>query len=93
VLDEPTAALDPESVEDFREVLLPALAGRTVLLVTHDLELAALLPRVVALDRGRIVFDGPAQELAWAPGSFTSRPATRPWPAVVPTSELAEVGS
>lgn len=58
VLDEPSTGLDPDSIEAFRRDLLPALEGLTVLLVTHDVQLAAALERGVVLSEGRVVFDG-----------------------------------
>ncbi len=77
VLDEPTTALDPDAIEAFRKDLLPALDGLTVILVTHDLELAAALERGVVLAEGRVVFDGPAHE---AVRQATVRLETHPVP-------------
>lgn len=61
-LDEPSASLDPAARR--RLVTLLADLGRTQLIATHDLALAAeLCPRSVLLDRGRVVADGPTEEL------------------------------
>lgn len=65
VLDEPTSGLDPRARAAFLGTLgrLCREPGLTVLLVTHHLE--EILPafeHVVLLDRGRVVFDGPARE-------------------------------
>ena len=55
ILDEPTANLDPESVEVVT-VALEALRGeRTILVITHDATVVACADRVVRLQRGRIV--------------------------------------
>jgi cobalt/nickel transport system ATP-binding protein len=57
-LDEPTSHLDPRGRRELQALLrtLPA----TKLIATHDLELVvALCPRVVVLDGGRVVADGP----------------------------------
>jgi cobalt/nickel transport system ATP-binding protein len=62
VLDEPTAGLDPAG----RRELLTTLAGLEVaqLLVTHDLPLVLeLCPRMVLMDGGRVVADGPTGHL------------------------------
>jgi len=62
VLDEPSANLDPRGRRRFMEILraLPA----TKLIATHDLEMALdLCPRVVLLDGGRVVADGPSREI------------------------------
>ncbi len=58
LLDEPLAALDPETRHDVRRVLRDTLAGgrAAVLLVTHDTaDVAALADRVVRLEDGRLV--------------------------------------
>jgi cobalt/nickel transport system ATP-binding protein len=62
VLDEPSANLDPRA----RRELLDVLEGidRTVVVVTHDLAFAAeLCERAVVLSVGRVVADGPCDEL------------------------------
>jgi energy-coupling factor transporter ATP-binding protein EcfA2 len=59
VLDEPTVGLDAPgwatTLAWCREV---HQAGRTVLLITHDMEVAAAAERVVVLERGRVIGDG-----------------------------------
>ena len=61
LLDEPTAHLDPaHQIGTLRRVAELARArGVVALAVLHDLNLAALADRVVVLDAGRIVADGP----------------------------------
>ena len=55
ILDEPTANLDPASAALVRDALQRLREGRTVLLIAHRPELAALADRLVHLRRGRIV--------------------------------------
>jgi ABC-type multidrug transport system fused ATPase/permease subunit len=55
LLDEPTADLDPVSAAIVAEAIGRLRAGRTVLLVAHRPELAALADRTVVLERGRIL--------------------------------------
>jgi ATP-binding cassette, subfamily C, bacterial CydD len=62
ILDEPTANLDPASAALVRDAVERLRAGRTVLLIAHRPELAALADRVVHLREGRIV--EPAAEAA-----------------------------
>jgi thiol reductant ABC exporter CydD subunit len=62
ILDEPTANLDPASAGLVRDAVKRLRAGRTVLLIVHRPELAALADRVVHLRGGRIV--EPAAEAA-----------------------------
>lgn len=62
VLDEPTTSLDPKGRRELKEVLrqIPI----TKLIATHDLELVVeLCSRVIVLDRGAIVAEGPTVEL------------------------------
>jgi cobalt/nickel transport system ATP-binding protein len=62
VLDEPTAQLDPRS----RRQLIYLLQGLplTQMIATHDLDLALeLCTRTVVLSQGKIVFDGPTEQV------------------------------
>ncbi|MBP2339264.1 ABC-2 type transport system ATP-binding protein [Saccharothrix coeruleofusca] len=66
VLDEPTIGLDLESKERLREFLaeLHTSRGTTLLLTTHDLDdIERLCPRLVVIDRGRVLADGPLDAL------------------------------
>lgn len=64
VLDEPTAGLDPAQRGRLRDVLGRAGETATVLISTHQTEdVAALCERVIVLDAGRVLFDGPVPEL------------------------------
>ncbi|MCL8207517.1 MAG: ABC transporter ATP-binding protein [Actinomycetia bacterium] len=64
-LDEPTAGLDPQSRRAVWEMVREWRAeGRTVVLTTHYMDEAeALADRLVIIDRGRIVAEGPPREL------------------------------
>jgi ATP-binding cassette, subfamily B, bacterial len=53
LMDEPTASLDPRSAKAVVEAIRTTTTNRTVLLVTHDRDLAAIADRVVNLDRVR----------------------------------------
>jgi zinc transport system ATP-binding protein len=66
VLDEPTAGVDAESQQQFRDSLVGLVRdrGAAVLLVSHELgAVADALDRVIVMKRS-IVFDGPPHELA-----------------------------
>ncbi|WP_222618312.1 sulfate/molybdate ABC transporter ATP-binding protein [Nakamurella sp. PAMC28650] len=72
LLDEPLGALDAQTVPEIRQVLRTHLreTGTTSLLVTHDvLDAAVLADRVIVLERGRIVDDGPTTSVLSAPRS------------------------
>lgn len=65
IIDEATAALDPEAVLALRELLVAhAAGGGAVLLATQDLAFAEMAAdRVVMLERGTVVASGTPQEL------------------------------
>jgi ATP-binding cassette, subfamily C, bacterial CydD len=63
VLDEPTADLDPASVELVADAVARLRAGRTVLLVAHRPELVAHADRVVRLEGGAAI-DEPTRRVA-----------------------------
>jgi molybdate transport system ATP-binding protein len=72
LLDEPLAALDSRTRAHAARELSGVLRGAGIpsLLVTHEFHEGALLgDRVAVIDRGRVVQEGPAQELAAAPRS------------------------
>lgn len=76
VADEPTAMLDASTREALLDALITAVrsSGAALLLVTHDLD--AVLPRadrVVVVDGGRVVEQGPRAQVLAAPQHSTTR--------------------
>ncbi|NIZ91790.1 ABC transporter ATP-binding protein [Kineosporiaceae bacterium B12] len=73
LLDEPLAALDVGAAPEVRRVLRQVLRGeqrRSAVLVTHDLlDALALADRVVVLDGGRVVEEGPVADVLASPRS------------------------
>ena len=63
VLDEPTSAMDNDAENRLKRRLGETLAGRTLLLVTHRASLLSLVDRLIVLDGGRLVADGPKDEV------------------------------
>ena len=64
VLDEPTAMLDPDGRQEVMEVIGRLHAGgMTVILITHYMEEAAVAERVVVMEAGCAVDDGPPDEV------------------------------
>ncbi|WP_312375328.1 L-cystine ABC transporter ATP-binding protein TcyN [Pseudomonas oryzihabitans] len=65
LFDEPTSALDPERVGEVLETIRGlAQEGRTLIIVTHEMAFARdVAHRVLFMDGGRIVEQGPAAEL------------------------------
>jgi ATP-binding cassette subfamily B protein len=63
ILDEPMTGLDVESESTVREALRRLMAGRTSILITHDLVAAAEADLILVLAEGRIVEQGSHKEL------------------------------
>ncbi len=70
LLDEATAALDSESEEAIREALGRLMRGRTVIAIAHRLATLRSFDRVVMLQAGRIIEDGPPDHLMQGQGPY-----------------------
>lgn len=66
VMDEPTASMDSASEAGVRASLGHFCEKRTLILVTHKTALLDLVNRLIVMDRGRIVADGPRDEVLQA---------------------------
>src|SRR5690606_33522808 len=71
LLDEPTSALDAKTEAEIADDLLQASNGRTTLIVTHRLPLAAQADRVIVLHEGVVVEQGTHVTLLSAGGHYT----------------------
>ena len=63
LLDEPTAAMDHASEEALKQQLREHAAGKTMIVVTHRTSLLDLVDRIIVVDAGRIVDDGPKAQV------------------------------
>jgi ATP-binding cassette subfamily C protein CydC len=70
ILDEPTASLELASRRSLMADLLAVTAGRSTLLITHELEGLEQMDEIVVLDRGRTVERGPHRDLVRAGGLY-----------------------
>ena len=70
LLDEATAALDSESEEAIREALSRLMRGRTVIAIAHRLSTLRNFDRVVMLQAGKIIDDGPPDRLMQREGPY-----------------------
>jgi ATP-binding cassette subfamily B protein len=70
LLDEATASLDSESEEAIREALSRLMRGRTVIAIAHRLATLRNFDRVVVLQGGRIIEDGPPDILVQGRGPY-----------------------
>lgn len=72
VLDEATSSLDIPSERLVQHALRTVLADRTALIIAHRLSTVAIADRVLVLSHGRVVEDGPPQELAGSDGPYAA---------------------
>jgi ABC-2 type transport system ATP-binding protein len=88
VLDEPTVAMDVEGRHAFWTTMRRfTSSGKTVVFATHYLEEAdSYADRIILMARGRLVADGPANEIKASVGSRTIR-------ASLPGADLAELAA
>ncbi len=63
VFDEPTSAMDNATESRFRERLSQIIRDKTLILVTHRSSMLQLVDRLIVVDGGRIVADGPKQKV------------------------------
>ncbi len=64
IMDEPTAGLDPNQISEVRTALRKIAQEKTILLSTHILqEVQAMASRVILVNEGRLVYDGPVAGL------------------------------
>jgi ABC-type multidrug transport system fused ATPase/permease subunit len=70
IFDEATSALDAKSEEAIHRAMEQMIRGRTVLSIAHRLSTIRLATRVAVLQDGRVVQDGPFDELSKVPGPF-----------------------
>lgn len=70
IFDEATSALDTETEMQVQKALLALPAPCTVIAVAHRLSTVAAFDRVIVMDRGEIVEDGPARQLRREGGLF-----------------------
>lgn len=66
LLDEPTSSMDFSSEQQFKQRLKDAAAHKTVIIVTHRNSLLDLATRVIVVDDGRVVADGPRDQVIQA---------------------------
>lgn len=63
LFDEPTSSMDAQTESGLIDRLQTELAGRTMLLVSHRNALLRLVDRIIIVDAGRIVQDGPRDQV------------------------------
>jgi ATP-binding cassette subfamily C protein LapB len=66
LLDEPTASMDHSSEEEVKKRLREFMPGKTLILISHRTSLLDLVDRISVMDAGRIVADGPKDQVVQA---------------------------
>ena len=59
LLDEPTASLDARAEKQFIQSINATAQNRTMLLITHKMDLLKLVDRILVLEKGKLIIDGP----------------------------------
>jgi ATP-binding cassette subfamily C protein LapB len=66
LLDEPTSSMDYSSEDDIKRRLTEFAQGKTVVLISHRTSLLDLAERIIVMDGGRIMADGPKEQVITA---------------------------
>jgi ATP-binding cassette subfamily C protein LapB len=66
LLDEPTSSMDYSSEDDIKRRISEFAQGKTVLLVSHRTSMLDLADRIIVMDAGRIMADGPKEQVVTA---------------------------
>jgi ATP-binding cassette subfamily C protein LapB len=78
LLDEPTSAMDINAERQLIERLKPVIGTSTLVVITHKATLLELVDRVIVLDQGKVVADGPRDKVLGAGGGSASGGASAP---------------
>jgi ATP-binding cassette subfamily C protein LapB len=63
LMDEPTSSMDNTSEDAIKKALAPVISNKTLLMVTHRASLLSLVDRLIIVDNGRIIADGPKENV------------------------------
>ena len=63
LLDEPTSAMDHATEQRYIARMAEFARGRTLVLVTHKPSMLQLVSRIIIIDRGRVITDGPRDDV------------------------------
>ncbi len=63
VCDEPTNAMDVQAEESFKRYIENQIEGRTLILITHKQAMLPMVDRLILLDQGRLIMDGPRDKV------------------------------
>ena len=69
VLDEPTNMMDELSENQFKKKLIDIIKDKTVIIITHKPSLLSLVDRLIVIEDGKIIADGPKEKIIASFGS------------------------
>ncbi|WP_336796973.1 type I secretion system permease/ATPase [Erwinia aphidicola] len=78
LMDEPTASMDEQLEEHVIKQMQGWLSGRTLVLVTHRPALLKMVDRIIVMDNGRVIADGPKDEILKRATAASTPPAATP---------------
>jgi len=70
ILDEATASVDSETEKEIQKALDNLVAGRTTIAIAHRLSTLQRADRLVVMDRGKVIEEGPHEELMAREGAY-----------------------
>ena len=99
LLDEPTTGIDVDTEKLVLDALEAWTKDKTLIVVTHKLPILRLVDRIIVMDEGKILLDGPKQKVLKALGQTeqttgtvtTEKPAPQPAPQVRVVSQVRHV--
>lgn len=83
LMDEPTSSMDAQTEAQFIAQIAGLVAQRTLVVVTHRPALLALVDRIVVMEAGKVIVDGPKQKVLAALSQRRGAPARDPGSAAV----------
>ena len=63
ILDEPTNSMDSQTEKGFVKRMAELIGDKTLILITHKMSVLSLVDRVIILEDGKIIADGPKEEV------------------------------
>lgn len=86
LMDEPTSSMDAQSEGTFIQQLKHAVHGQTLVVVTHRPALLDVVDRIIVVDQGRLLADGPKAKVLAALAGQKPAAAPQPAPAEAPAA-------
>ena len=77
VLDEPTNSMDDLTEQQFRANLKTVIHDKTVVIITHKPSILALVDRLIVIDDGKVIADGPKEKIIAAFGKNPQAKVTK----------------